>query len=120
MSRTDTTQYSVSENYSVSTSLKNIIIERNSDKPIETENTVINQPKELVSVILSTNPQDRDIEDIKYNYGSNVKLASDVDMNIDHEKELNTYSSSLTPASVNVANLEGENIHPDMDDLMGE
>ena len=118
MSREDKRcNYSVEVNYSVSTPLYNRI--RNSEESI----VVVDQPESLVSVVLSTNPQERDVEEVKFDAGKAVIQAdySNVDLDgIEKTLQSHDYNAQGPSFRTEIAGLKCEQNKPTMDDLMGE
>lgn len=113
------TSYNIEVDYSVSTPVYNRIIDRD-EKENKESIVVTEQPKDITSVSSYNIPQDRDIDEVKYGSGSNVKQAADIEIEADKEIESAAYGSSSPSFNTQVKNLEGEYIRPTMDELMGE
>jgi len=109
----------VNSNYAVSTSLQNVIINRDQNNNIGSIK-VIEQPEELTAVVLSTEPQNRDIEEVQYKSGKEIKQADSTEVEVDKELKSVSYSTNIPNFKTKVKNLEGENIKISMDELMGD
>lgn len=109
----------VNSNYAVSTSLQNVIINRDQNNNTESIK-VIEQPEELTAVVLSTEPQNRDIEEVQYESGQDIKQADSSEVEVDKDFKSVSYSTKTPSFKTKVTNLEGENIKISMDELMGD
>ncbi len=106
-------------NYSVSTSLENKIVNR--DGGTNTESIkVIEQPEVLTAVVLSTEPQNRDLEEVQYQSSEIPQQADSAEVEVDKELKSVSYSTKTPNFKTKVTNLEGENIKISMDELMGD
>lgn len=111
--------YSVEVTYSVSTPLYNRVINRDG-KNNEESIVVVDQPETLTNMVLSTEPQNRDAEEIKYSSGNKTVQADYEEVDLDKEIEEASYGSTGPTYNTEVNGLEGEYIRPTMDDIMGE
>ncbi len=106
-------------NYSVSTSLENKIINRDGETSTGSIK-VIEQPEELVAVVLSTEPQNRDAEEVQYASGRDIQQADMTEVEVSKDFESVAYKTKIPSFKTDVTNLEGENIKISMDELMGD
>ena len=113
------TNYSIEVDYAVSTPLYNRIINRDTNEDQESI-VVTEKPKTLIYCDPYADCQKRDVEEIKYGSGSNIKQADDVEIETNKEIESAAYGSSSPSFKTSVSSLEGEYIRPTMDDLMNE